>query len=80
MFNNFQNKTFESNIKITHGEQKRKTLPLKFLILGEFNNAPNESYLSTREKINVTKNNINKVLSALSPNIEIGRASCRERV
>ena len=44
-------------------------LPLKFLVLGDFSNSPEEASIAEPSKINVTKENINHALSALSPSV-----------
>lgn len=62
------------NLKLalhTGGAQKKVELPLKLLVTGDFSNGQENRPLSEREKINVNKNNLNSVLSELSPSVNL---------
>lgn len=62
------------NLKLnlhTGGAQKKMELPLKLLVAGDFSNGQENRPLSEREKINVNKNNLNSVLSELSPSVNL---------
>ncbi len=69
MFKRFQNQLFVPGIKISEDGKERKELPLKFLVLGRFNQLADTSCIAEREKINVSKDNISRVLSEFSPSI-----------
>lgn len=62
------------NLKLslhTGGAQKKVELPLKLLVTGDFSNGQEHRPLSERDKINVNKNNLNSVLSELSPSVNL---------
>lgn len=62
------------NLKLalhTGGAQKKVELPLKLLVTGDFSNGQEHRPLSEREKINVNKNNLDSVLSELSPSVNL---------
>ena len=62
------------NLKLalhTGGAQKKVELPLKLLVTGDFSNGQENRPLSERDKINVNKNNLNSVLSELSPSVNL---------
>lgn len=55
----------------TGGAQKKVELPLKLLVAGDFSNGQEKRPVSERDKINVNKNNLNSVLSELSPSVNL---------
>ncbi|WP_312454041.1 type VI secretion system contractile sheath small subunit [Pseudescherichia sp.] len=55
----------------TGGAQKKVELPLKLLVAGDFSNGQENRPVSERDKINVNKNNLNSVLSELSPSVNL---------
>lgn len=55
----------------TGGAQKKVELPLKLLVAGDFSNGLGNRPMSERDKINVNKNNLNSVLSELSPSVNL---------
>ncbi len=63
---------FEENIHNAIDKDKlwqKYELPLKFLVLGNFSGTPEKSAIAEKKKIKVTKENINYIVSTLSPNI-----------
>lgn len=55
----------------TGGAQKKVELPLKLMVAGDFSNGQENRPVSERDKINVNKNNLNSVLSELSPSVNL---------
>jgi type VI secretion system protein ImpB len=55
----------------THGARRKKELPLKLLILGNFSHHKNTNPLSHRDRINISQHNIDDVLATVSPRITI---------
>ena len=71
MKTSFQNEIPKARVNITldletNGAQKKTELPLKLLILGQFNADAENSNIASREKINITKENLNHTLENLS--------------
>lgn len=76
MSESFQNEIPRARVNIkldlfTNGAQKKVELPLKLLSVGDFSNGKAQGPLSEREKINVTKNNFNSVLTELNPEVNL---------
>jgi type VI secretion system protein ImpB len=46
-------------------------LPLKLLVAGDFSNGQESAQISEREKVNITKNNFDSVLSEYSPKLNL---------
>ena len=46
-------------------------LPLKLLVAGDFSNGKESAQISEREKVNITKNNFDSVLSEYSPKLNL---------
>ncbi|HDP0319479.1 TPA: type VI secretion system contractile sheath small subunit [Salmonella enterica subsp. enterica serovar Concord] len=62
------------NLKLdlhTGGAGKKTELPLKLLVAGDFSNGQASAPLSEREKVNVTKNSLDAVISEYSPKINL---------
>lgn len=62
------------NLKLdlhTGGAGKKTELPLKLLVAGDFSNGQESAPLSEREKVNLTKNNLDAVLSDFSPKVNL---------
>ena len=62
------------NLKLdlyTGGTSKKTELPLKLLVTGDFSNGQESAPLSEREKVNVTKNNSDAILSKYSPKMNL---------
>ncbi|ECU9385942.1 type VI secretion system contractile sheath small subunit [Salmonella enterica subsp. enterica serovar Newport] len=62
------------NLKLdlhTGGAGKKAELPLKLLVAGDFSNGQESAPLSEREKVNVTKNSLDAVISEYSPKINL---------
>jgi type VI secretion system protein ImpB len=55
----------------THGARRKKELPLKLLVLGNFSHHKNSKPLSHRERININQFNIDDVLASILPSITI---------
>ena len=51
----------------TGGARKKKELPLKLLVLGDFSRQPLNQPLAKHPRININKDNFNKVLKDLGP-------------
>lgn len=76
MADSFQSEIPKARVNIrldlhTGGAQKKVELPLKLLSVGDFSNGKAEGPLSEREKINVNKNNFNRVLAELTPQMNL---------
>jgi type VI secretion system protein ImpB len=74
MNSNFQNEIPKSRINITldietNGSQKKTELPLKLLILGKFSDMAEHAPITLREKMDVTRSNLNHTLKNLSPSL-----------
>ena len=71
----FQNEIPKSRINITlevetGGVRKKKELPLKLLVLGNFSNHSSQQPIAYRERISVTKADIDSVIQTLSPQLQ----------
>jgi type VI secretion system protein ImpB len=51
----------------TNGARKKKELPLKLLVAGDFSNGKSKGTIAERERININKNNFNQIISDLAP-------------
>lgn len=72
MASSFQNEIPRSRVNITldvdaDGAKKKLELPMKLLTIGDFSGGKTKGKVSDRERINITKLNINSVLQDLSP-------------
>lgn len=72
MGKSFQNEVPRSRVNITlnlddAGAQKRTELPLKMLVMGDYSKGANGQRLRERERIPVSRYNLESVLSDLSP-------------
>lgn len=76
MADSFQNEVPKARINLkldlhTGGASKKMELPLKLLVAGDFSNGQDSSQISEREKVNITKNNFDSVLSEYSPKLNL---------
>jgi len=76
MAESYQNEIPKARINITldveiDGACKKKELPLKMLVLGDFSNGKTTGPVADRDRINVNKNNFNSVLKDMSPEINV---------
>lgn len=76
MADSFQNEVPKARINLkldlhTGGERKKTELPLKLLIAGDFSNGKETTPLSERNKVNISKNNFDSVLSEYSPKVNL---------
>lgn len=76
MVNSFQNEVPKARVNITldikTGDlKKKKELPLKMLVLGDFSQGKTQSPIAQRERINVNKDNVDNVIKELSPTLTI---------
>lgn len=76
MGGSFQNEIPKSRINIalnveTNGAQKQLELPMKLLVMGRFSADADNGNIDTREKIAMTKTNIDSVMNDLSPSLKI---------
>lgn len=70
MADSFQNEIPKARINITldvetEGAKKKKELPLKMLVLGDFSNGKAEGTVAERKPIDINKNNFDKVMKDL---------------
>jgi type VI secretion system protein ImpB len=70
----FQNEIPKARVNITLNIEtadgiKKKELPLKILVLGDFSGSKKIKNISDRERININKNNFNSVVKDVSPNL-----------
>ena len=77
----------QSRVNITldvehEGQMQKKELPLKLLLIGDFSNGKSKESLASRKKYPLKRTSFNKVLAALSPevdlNISIDDACCQQ--
>ena len=76
MADSFQNEVPKARINLkldlhTGGASKKMELPLKLLVAGDFSNGQESAQISEREKVNITKNNFDSVLSEYSPKLNL---------
>ncbi len=55
----------------THGARRKKELPLKLLVLGNFSRAKKVKILAQRERLNITPQNFDETLNTLSPTLHL---------
>ena len=55
----------------TGGANKKKELPLKLLILGDFSHGKTTGPVGDREKIAINKENLDQVMNDLSPSVNM---------
>lgn len=55
----------------THGARRKKELPLKLLVLGNFSHHKNTKPLSHREKITINQHNLDDVMTSISPTLTL---------
>jgi type VI secretion system protein ImpB len=72
MADSFQNEIPKSRVNITldvdtQGARKKLELPLKLLAVGDFSGGKTSGRVADRERININKENLESVLSELSP-------------
>lgn len=76
MADSFQNEVPKARINLkldlhTGGASKKTELPLKLLVAGDFSHGRETSPLSERSKVNISKNNVDSVLSEYSPKVNL---------
>lgn len=74
MAESFQNEIPRARINITldletGGARKKKELPLKLLMMGDFSGGKTVGPVADRERINIDKNSFNQVLNDLGPEL-----------
>ncbi|MCH8532173.1 MAG: type VI secretion system contractile sheath small subunit [Saccharospirillum sp.] len=72
MSNSFQNEIPRARVNIaldleTGGATKKKELPLKMLVMGDFSNGKGEGAVNERERVNITKDNLEQVMKGMAP-------------
>lgn len=72
MASSFQNEIPKSRVNITldvdaNGAKKKLELPMKLLTIGDFSGGKTKGKVADRERINITKQNVNTILSDLNP-------------
>jgi len=70
----FQNEIPRSRINITldietNEGRKKKELPLKLLVMGDFSHRQSSARIADRERINITKENLDRVLKDITPKL-----------
>ncbi len=76
MADSFQKEIPKARVNITldletEGSQKKKELPLKLLVAGDFSNGKTKGPVAERERINVNKNNFDNIMNSLAPSLSI---------
>uniref|UniRef100_UPI0036D8690C type VI secretion system contractile sheath small subunit n=1 Tax=Photorhabdus sp. RM322S TaxID=3342825 RepID=UPI0036D8690C len=76
MAQSFQNEIPKARINIkldlhTGGAQKKVELPLKLLVMGDYSHGQEQRPLSEREKVDINKNNFDRVLAEFSPTMNL---------
>lgn len=76
MSSNYQKEIPQARINITldletGGARRKAELPLSLLVVGDFSQGKTTGVVAERQKINVHKDNLNKVLSDLSPLVQM---------
>ena len=74
MVDSFQKEIPKARVNITldvetDGANKKKELPLKLLVTGDFSNGKTTGSVAERERININKNNFKKVMTDLAPKL-----------
>lgn len=74
MADGYQKEIPKSRINITldveiGGAKKKKELPLKLLILGDFAHQRNAHPISQRDRLNINKNNFDQIMAELKPEL-----------
>jgi type VI secretion system protein ImpB len=74
MADSFQKEIPKARVNITldvetNGASKKKELPLKLLVAGDFSNGKTKGLVAERERININQNNFNQVINDLSPEL-----------
>lgn len=75
MADSFQNEVPRARVNIaldleTGGASVKKELPMKLLVMGDFSNGKGEGDVSERERVNITSNNLEQVMSDLAPEMK----------
>lgn len=55
---------------ITEGARKKKELPLKLLVIGDFSAGKTHGTVTERTRININKNNFSEVMKEVGPQLE----------
>jgi type VI secretion system protein ImpB len=74
MIDSFQKEIPKARVNITldvetDGAVKKKELPLKLLVAGDFSNGTTKGPIAERERININKNNFNKIIADFAPEL-----------
>ncbi|NTS77907.1 type VI secretion system contractile sheath small subunit [Catenovulum sp. SM1970] len=72
MSDTFQNEIPRSRVNIsleldTNGASRSSELPLKMLLVGDYSNGQNDIDFEERERISISKNNLDEVLKDMAP-------------
>lgn len=75
MGDSFQNEIPRARVNIaldleTGGAKVKKELPLKLLVMGDFSNGKGEGDIAERQRINITGNNLEKVMEDMAPSTQ----------
>jgi type VI secretion system protein ImpB len=75
MADSFQKEIPPARINITldvetNGVRKKKELPLKILVMGDFSGGKTKGSIAERERININKNNFNRVIADLNSELK----------
>jgi type VI secretion system protein ImpB len=74
MTDSFQKEIPKARVNITldvatEGARKKKELPLKLLVAGDFSNGKTQGPVAQRERININKSNFNQIITDLAPKL-----------
>ncbi|TCS41294.1 type VI secretion system contractile sheath small subunit [Reinekea marinisedimentorum] len=75
MGDSFQNEIPRARVNIaldleTGGAKVKKELPLKLLVMGDFSNGQGQGDIAERQRINITGNNLEKVMEDMTPSTQ----------
>ncbi|MDX2165133.1 MAG: type VI secretion system contractile sheath small subunit [Gammaproteobacteria bacterium] len=59
----------------THGARRKKELPLKLLVLGNFSRRQNQKPITQLERLNITPQNLDDTLHSLSPTLHLSEGN-----
>lgn len=74
MADSFQKEIPRARVNITldiekNGAQRKKELPLKLLVVGDFSGGKTKRAVADRERINIDKNNFDKIIAEFAPEL-----------
>lgn len=84
MSRSYQNEIPKARVNITldvdnGASQKKKELPMKTLMMGDYSQGKSIGPVAERERININKTNFNQVMQDLQPSVKLGVKNCLSR-